>query len=127
MKLSAVFSFIILVFFLTSCEKKESNDNSEEARQLFSESADLILDITSKINSASDSTTIDSLSRLYEKRITDINFSYPAETDLKLTEQENDSLFKLIVSMKNVKSDKLQKLSISRLDTLSPEEIITIN
>lgn len=117
MKKELLTSFLLLFLFI-ACGKNNDSDNYEEARLLFSQSAELIIDTTQKIELSNDSSAIDSLSRLYEKKITDINFSIPPETDLKLTEQENDSLFKLMVNMQRTKEDKLKKLAESLPDTI---------
>ena len=112
--------FWILALLLSpACVNKEGNSNEEEARFLFNESAELIIDITKKFNLASDSLSIDSINKIYEKRITEINFSFPSETDLKLTEQENDSLFKLIERMQFEKSEKLRIFAIVNTDSLT--------
>ena len=94
------------------------NTKSEEARQLFQESSELIMDITSKMQTASDSITLDSLSQYLEKRLTDVNFSFPPETDYQLTEEENDSIFKLMRLMEKTYAERLEYLSLPA-DTLS--------
>ena len=116
--------FWILALLLSpACVNKEGNSNEEEARFLFNESAELIIDITKKFNLASDSLSIDSINKIYEKSITEINFSVPSETDLKLTEQENDSLFKLISLMKETKCNKLLQLSFNNSDSINKDSI----
>lgn len=117
MKVKSLLIWSLVSFMLFSCIKKEDNDTSDEARDLFSLSADLIIDITDMIKTAGDSIQVDSLSQLFEKRITEINFAFPPETDMKLTEQENDSIFKLIESLRSVKKDKLISLSVQIPDS----------
>lgn len=105
-------NILFLVIFLTSCEKREDKIVNEDARRLFNESAQMIADITTKVQNATDSSGIDSLNRIFEKRITEINFSVPSETDLKLTEEENDSIFKLMKELKKQMSEKLISFSV---------------
>lgn len=100
-------AFVLTYSLLISCNKKEDKNNSDEARELFQQTTMLIDDISRKISQASDSATIDSLSKFYEKKITDINFSFPPQTDLILTEQENDSIFKLMEEMRKLKNERL--------------------
>ena len=105
------FIFVTLLIF-SSCKEKEDTNHSDEARELFSLSAELIQSISREIAVASDSSSVDSLSKVFEKKITDINFMVPPQTDLKLTEQENDSLFKLMKLMKTISQEKLSSLAV---------------
>ena len=89
------------------CKKEDSSENIDEARDLFNRSAQTIIYFISQIKQASDSLTIDSLNLAFEKNLIDINFSYPPQTDMKLTEHENDSLFKLMSDLKSISEKKL--------------------
>ncbi|MCH5227508.1 MAG: hypothetical protein J1F16_06825 [Muribaculaceae bacterium] len=115
--------FLPLFIIITSCGKKEDTTGSEDARQLFTLSAINILEFTERISNSKDSSEIDSLTQLFEKTITDINFSVPPETDLKLTEQENDSLFKLLKQMRSETQARLYELGQVKNDTLNEVEI----
>lgn len=105
-----------LLFF--SCHKKEETDNNVEAEILFENSIELIKDYTYQIKNASDSAQIDSLSKTLEKKITEINFSVPPQTDLKLSEEENDSIFKLMKIMKTEQENKLKSFALNPMDSL---------
>lgn len=120
MKIIGILGTVILLSFY-SCQKHENKDNSEEARELFNKSAFLINEFTDKIASAQDSLTVDSLQQLFEKRIVDLNFSFSPETDYKLTEEENDSIFYLMSRMKNITHLKLEEFSIQVPDSLITE------
>lgn len=100
--------FVLSSIICISCEKKKDNETFEESRNLFNQSEEVINSFIFQISQASDSLTIDSLSQACEKRIVDINFSFPPQTDLKLTEQENDSLFRLMTELISVKDIKLR-------------------
>lgn len=114
---------VAISFSVSSCAQKEDTEKNEVARELFSRSADLILDITRQIKLAPDSTSVDSLSEIYEKRITDINFDFPPQTDLKLNEIENDSLFHLINLMRKEITFRLQDLSVAQADTIPTDDL----
>lgn len=110
---------LTLVFLsLVSCGKKEKNEEEAPARSLFKESTQLISVTTKKIQQAKDSTAIDSLIDLFEKNLTDLNFKYPPETDMELTEQENDSIIKLVEKMQTVTKGRLKNLSKHNTGTI---------
>lgn len=104
-------SFLLLSLFLGACSEKLEDKSEVEARQLFSDSAETIISFSKKIESSSDSMSVDSLSEVFEKRITELNFKYAPEIDYKLTEQENDSLYKLMVNFKDLTKRKLEELA----------------
>ena len=122
MKINKLLIIILcLLFPCFACKKKEENDGGPEARELFSRSSKTILEAIKELGLANDSMSVDSLQTLFEKKITDINFSFPAQTDLNLTEQENDSLFKLLQDLESLRKEKLLHFSRMYLDTI-PEE-----
>lgn len=110
--------FFIIPLICFGCNKNHKTETGEEARILFSKSADLIKEYQQKLLQAKDSASLDSLSEQFEKKIIDINFSVSPETDLKLTEQENDSLYNLLSVIQNIKSNKLLEFSIIKKDTI---------
>lgn len=98
--------FFVSLCFLGACEMKDKKEKSEEAEKLYQESIETLNLFISQIQSANDSISIDSLLERYEKKITDINFAVSPETDLKLTEQQNDSIYKLIEKLQRVTATK---------------------
>lgn len=106
-----LFMVLIFAFISGGCKKEDNSDQGIEARILFSETAYALSSITSQIQSAKDSASIDLLSKILEKRMTDINFSVAPETDFDMTEQENDSLFKLMEVMKSKRQQRLEELA----------------
>ena len=113
---------LINVMVLASCvNNDEGNKNLLLPRQLFSQSAEILNDEIKNIFNMRDSLEVDSLHEALEKKLVDINFSYPPETDLLLTEQENDSLFKLLSVFRNIKEEKLKEFHINKTDTIENE------
>ena len=109
--------FLSLVIFV-SCNKKNETENIDEARLLFSQSVELIREYENNIKNAKDILELESISNIFEKKFTDLNFLFPPETDYKLTEQENDSLFKLLKSLNKSKSDRFLEMSCNPTDSV---------
>ena len=114
--------FLIAFGILCSCRKQETKDNDEMARNLFTNSSLLLKDFSEKINNANDSTEVDSLWQELEHKLVEINFSVPPETDLKLTEEENDSIYKLMEDLKRTRNEILEGLSKNRDMELSVDK-----
>ena len=120
--LKGILFYAFTFLFLLSCERNKNIDEGQDGRELFSRSAELYQEYGILISNSKDSLSIDSLMEKLEKTITDINFSVPPDTDLKLTEQENDSLFKLMESLIQIKKEKLIELSKIEKDSISESE-----
>ena len=105
-KISLFLLYATLLFM--SCSHSGSEENDREARELFNKSEALLKEYIIKLKTASDSIAVDSLFDSYDKRVTEINFSVSAMTDLKLNEQENDSLYKLINELQQTRSERLR-------------------
>lgn len=111
-----------MVLFL-SCSGKEEGGRGENVSILFEQSVRELLETTARIKNAKDTFEIDSISKSFEKRFTDINFSVPPETDFKLTEEENDSIFFLLKKMNETKKERLTQLrEIIVEDTIENKE-----
>lgn len=114
--------FLIVCPFVISCGNKNESRRSGDADVLFTQSVNLLNQITQQLTFAKDSLSVDSLSDLFEKKIVEINFSVSPETDLNLTEQENDSLSKLYRKYLSIKRAKLIEFSITYNDSVSIKE-----
>lgn len=112
-----LFVHILLIspalFLFNSCIAKVDNNSAQEARELFNQSATVTLQYINYIKAANDSLEVDSILERFDKKITEINFNFPPQTDYKLTDQENDSLFNLISILNQEKVKKLSSLAIT--------------
>lgn len=104
-------AFLLTLFVCLSCSKKEDDSNIREAQVLFQETVTLISDYITKIQNTKDSSEIVNLMVELDKKLTDINFSYPSNTDFNLSEQDNDSIFKLMKLLKELRQEKLKDFS----------------
>ena len=102
---------IFLLFLLQACGHRENAESTEDARELFAQSAETLLKTIRETKNVTDSAGLDSLMENVEKRLITINFSVPPETDLKLTEQENDSLYHLMRMLQTLNIQKLEEFA----------------
>lgn len=104
-----------------SCKRVDSKNSDNVHQILFSQSAEIIINYTAEMNNAMDSMAVDSLMNELDHKLTDINFEFPPLTDLKLTEQENDSLIKLTTALKKAEMKRLRALNalyVSKIDSI---------
>ena len=98
---------ILLPFSLCCCKEKNDENSNIAADKLFEKSLLLLTAYTDSLKTAKDSAHVESLARAFESKINAVNFEFPPDTDLKLSQEENDSLIKM--------TDRLVDARISRL------------
>lgn len=81
---------------IAGCSKKNNSNDHAMASQLFQKSANLIQLYTDSVKNSTDSAMLKRMSVEFDERIAKINFQFPSDIDLQLTEEENDSLIKLM-------------------------------
>ena len=101
---------IALILLMTSCAGNQEENRQDESQLLFQNSVDLISKFSENIKMAGDSLLVDSLKTEFDKQLADLNFNFPPNTDLKLTEQDNDSIYTLINNFRNESEKRLVEL-----------------
>ncbi|MDE6076720.1 MAG: hypothetical protein K2G29_03225 [Muribaculaceae bacterium] len=105
--ISRLSMIILLPFSLCCCKEKNDENSNIAADKLFEKSLLLLTAYTDSLKTAKDSAHVESLARAFESKINAVNFEFPPDTDLKLSQEENDSLIKM--------TDRLVDARISRL------------
>ncbi|MCM1377124.1 MAG: hypothetical protein NC097_05535 [Clostridium sp.] len=113
-----IWVFLIFVFGSVACSKSEVQ-RADFSDGLYQESVELAREYILKIKNAPDSASVDSLMARYQDIIDSLNFQYPPDTDMKLTEGQNDTL--TILSAKLVKTYNTRKAKLPN-DSVSPKD-----
>ena len=101
--------------FAFSCASNEENeDNHKEAHALFRDQQKLLRQYIDSMKNLPDSVDAEALMTRFQEQSLKINMKYPADTDLDLSEGENEALYKM--------TEKLLILA-SRIG-LSPDSIM---
>lgn len=103
---------------LIGCARKPNKNSHIHAAQLFEKSLVLLRAYTDSLSIAKDSAHVESLARAYESKINAINFEFPPETDLRLTQEENDSLIKLTDRLVATRRDRLKYFASPKNDSI---------
>lgn len=89
---------------LVSCSMKEEKTTATNpGNALFNEQKALLTAYIDSLKHLPDSVNVESLMERYQELVLAINMKYPADTDLSLSEGQNEALYKL--------TDKLIKLA----------------
>lgn len=89
-------SVMLLVMLLPmSCKRKEENTLRQSAIELYHMSKELIEGYSDGILKCNDSISIYKTDSIFEKKMTSLNFRFPPNTSLSMSEDENDTLVRL--------------------------------
>ncbi len=92
---------------LTGCNKKVESYDYMVAQQLFQKSARMIEVYIDSISLAPDSAAIKSISQNFNIKLTALNYEFPLDTDLRLNEEENDSLIRMHIRFNKAKKKRI--------------------
>lgn len=104
---------------------KQSEDHSV-ADSLFKAITSLTEEYTSKITTATDSAQWAAITNEYEDKLEKINFKLPADTDLMLTEGQNDTIFQLTEAYIAARDARITAIlhPVAPVDSVPNEELV---
>ncbi len=108
---------------ISGCKEKDDQSSHLAADQLFEKSLVLLNAYTDSLKTARDSTHVESLARAYESKINAVNFEFPPETDLKLSQEENDSLIKMTDRLVAARIERLRYFSSPPQDSIPTDSV----
>lgn len=109
MKNLNILAIVILgMTFMFSCHGNKNQGNHEVARQLFMKSMYLTEEYIDSLENAKDSASVSMMVEHFNLKITTVNYQFPPDTDLDLSEEENDSLIRMFKRMDSIVNKKLK-------------------
>lgn len=109
------------IICMSGCTSEKKTKDRSDANDMFFRICKLTKDYTVKLTEAPDSASWEDLTSEYEDRLEKINFSYPPDTDLLLTEGQNDTIHNLMMEYIKARDLRLNELlhPIVEVDSLS--------
>ncbi len=104
-----IFPVILIagLFSFVACKKPMDNSKRIQASELYQKSVRLIRLYTDSFENAQDSATLLNLNERFTSSLTALNFKYPSETCLEISEGENDTLTNLTEKIISVRDSLL--------------------
>lgn len=114
-KVFSLFSVMLLTAVgLIGCNTSKEH-HTRTGETLYREMCQLIRSYTDSLQASKDTVSFKRLSSAYEDKMTKLNFRYPADTDLELTEAENDTLNQLMTAYLKVRDSHLKDLHLTKI------------
>ena len=123
------YTFIIALLAVISafgCTTEKKNKDRREASDMFNRICKLTKEYTEKLSNAPDSSSWASLCSEFEDKLDKVNFSYSPDTDLLLTEGQNDTIHSLMLEYIQARNERINEIlhPVAELDTLSADSVM---
>lgn len=92
------------------CSNDGAKKDRGEATDMFERICRLTEEYTDKLESAPDSADWAALCSEFEEKLDKVNFSYPPDTDLLMTEGQNDTIFTLMQEYAKIRDQRIHGL-----------------
>lgn len=108
---------------LTACggATEEQQDTTDDSDRLYHASLSLIAAYTDSLRNAPDSTAVNEKFQRFQQELDSLNRAVVPDTDLLLTEGENDTLYMRITALVEIYNNRLKGLE-QRRDSVVSEE-----
>lgn len=113
---------IAAIILSAGCNSHKKTDYRPQARELYKESVALAKLYIDSIDNAPDSARLHHMMTHYDEKVMKLNYSYPPDTYLHMSESENEVLSRLtahIVKSYNMRLEKLDSI-MPRTDSIVP-------
>ena len=121
-----VIGIIVLLLPFVSCGRPKPDSHRSDAVDLYNKSVKLIKLYLDSFSMASDSATLLEMNGRFEHDLTALNFKYPSETCLEISEGENDTLTNLTCRLIEIRDSLLYRYAhpVLNTDSLSSDSVI---
>ena len=111
MKLKTITGLVACIMTLSAgCTPKPDMSGRENARLLYDASVKLIHVYLASIANTPDSAAVATINNNFVEAVAKLNFKYPANTDLHMTEMENEILAKMTARFAGLSAKRLKDL-----------------
>ena len=122
----AVISLVCICGF--GCTKEKKYKDRSDANDMFGRICKLTKDYTVKLTESQDSSTWATTCIEFEDKLEKINFSYPPDTDLLLTEGQNDTIHALMLEYITARDEKIHSIlhPIIEIDSIVDSDSLVV-
>lgn len=116
----------LLTFGTSGCSGGKYSEDRSSADSLFQAVTSLTGEYTVKIAAARDSAEWAAIAKDYEDRLDKVNFSLPADTDLLLTEGQNDTIYQMTEAYIAARDARITTIMHPKasVDSIPDEELV---
>lgn len=118
MKSKVLTAILVAVCLLGAGCRRESEDRDRtQAEEMYARICELTKEYTAKLQTAPDTTDWVATCNEYEEKLDKISFSYPPDTDILLTEGQNDTIYILMQEFAKERGRRIHGFRYEELET----------
>ncbi len=120
----ALISMFLVCFW--GCKPEKNIKDRSEATEMFGKICKLTKEYTDRLTDSPDSAAWALLCNEFEEKLDKISFSYPPDTDLLLTEGQNDTIHSLMLEYIQARDGRIHDIlyPVVELDSISDSDSI---
>ncbi len=104
-------SFALCLLMVGACQQKKDEEKLSDAEILYNKTCSLTRLYIDSIKNAKDTLALHQMLDRYEERIDELNMSVKADSDLDLTEGQNDTIMQLLDKLAIARMDRMKELA----------------
>ena len=114
---------------IAGCSKEKKYVDRSDAKEMFERICKLTSDYTEILANSADSLSWAKATSEYEEKLDKINFSFPPDTDLLLTEGQNDTIHSLMLAYIKARDERIHEIlyPIVEVDSLVDGDSIIVS
>ena len=123
----AILSLVCLC--VTGCSKEKKHVDRSDAKKMFERICKLTSEYTDILANSADSSSWAKATSEYEEKLDKINFSFPPDTDLLLTEGQNDTIHTLMLAYIKARDERIHEIlyPVAEVDSLVDGDSIMVS
>lgn len=107
---------LAVLFFMVSCHHEEDNTMKNESNKLYSGTLKLIKEYSDSLSYASDTLAVTTIFQNFNKSLEKLNFEVIPDTDLELTEGQNDTLYMKLCEIRAHYDEKMKEVMYNAIE-----------
>ena len=114
---------------IVGCSKEKKYVDRSDAKKMFERICKLTSDYTEILANSADSSGWAKAASEYEEKLDKINFSFPPDTDLLLTEGQNDTIHSLMLAYIKARDERIHEIlyPVVEVDSLGDGDSIIVS
>ncbi len=111
-----------------SCSKETKSKDRSNAKEMYEQICKLTKDYTEKVADSPDSASWAASCAEFEDKLDKVNFNYPPDTDLLLTEGQNDTIYSLMLAYLEARDGRIHRIlhPVALTDTIVNADSIMV-
>lgn len=112
-----ILSVLFIITVSVNCSRPTDNKERDTAVALYKENINLLRIYIDSMKNATDSATVFNIGENFDKAMVALHYAYPSNTDLNISEGENDTIILLTERLISIRDSLLYSFGHSPLTT----------